>query len=1197
MEKFFSKLIALAVLLIMAPGAAVFAANDDGDPVEEEQTLQELLDSFQFGVDDYAYGTGPGYVGDETVYEEFYNIYSDAIQLAGSTTATDEEKAAMCTKLKEAKAKVEAAINPVVDGTYYIVTAYSVFAEKDTMAWFAPREGNYPGWKKKAANVTFMWNVKKLEDGNYSIQSLSTGQYVNHNDVIDGQETNMYMTDALETEQVFENISPNGQFNIHCLGANWTYNIQHHNSGNATNGPIGNWTDKNVSGEGAWRLIPVSEADRAAAEATRNRDLLEVGVNSFVEGDYTFGGDPGQYSKTAFEAVKAEVEASKKLLADEENVPTEETCKTALDKLNAAKAALDASLVEVTDGYYTISNNTYDAVANRGNTCQAWAAKNGYLYGFNWEVDNPMYIWKITKLANGNYSIQSNETGEFINSTDLFQQGASINLTKEHKTDQVIKRKKGEKFNIADATSVSKGFGYATGTDLIWIIASASASDLYLHKFTEEEVANLATAYAQRLRTDSLRNLITETSVRANSDSVYTIDMESPVATDASQLFITNQSTESSDLNNLIDKNFDTFCTSAWNNSTVGGTDFPDKFHAIRVDAGEGKTLPHNVGFHWRSRGSSWIAMYRPTDVKFYASTDGENWDYLGERKNPEAGFTTTAEEPEYTSTEPIVLNKPYRYINMEVIKTNTNDLGKYSKPFFQFSEFNAYPMNAEFNEKLNDPEILEAVKNLREAIAAAQGKVDNNNATSKDIADLREAYKNLLLVWKDTTDICNIYNKAKAFAPKVAVGEDPFCFPGDKVGDFEDALVEVDDAYPFEDISQREVARLDTLLTRAYNALINSMVGPDPNTWYFVTCADETAVDGSGNPVKGKYTYMGGYSASDGMGCVGLEGIDKDLRRVWKFEATGTPNVYNMICVANGWPINRGPVRLEAVGEGQFAIYTNADLNSAYYIQSNVLPGVPAMSGKEPVANGWGAWAMEVISPEMTRRITMKRDKVFAMVNPFDTEALPTAYTEGHDVKTYSVCGYEVGEDGKTISAINLTEFVPDEELGGIPAGTPFVMVADGDQEYDATTAVVVDLHPAHGGNVTHEAKMVNGLGGTFASWPFPSPLIYFIENVARVYTPTQGWTLDPLDAYVDQSKIVNDPNASIDKVIPVDTKYASVEIPNGIASLVNSNKAVVDVYTTDGVLVRKNVKVAEATKGLKKGVYIVGKNKVLVK
>ena len=97
--------------------------------------------------------------------------------MASSTTATDEEKAAMCVKLKEAKAKVEAAINPVTDGTYYIVTTYSAFADKDTMAWFAPYEGNYPGWKKKEPKVLFLWNVKKLDSGNYSIQSLATGQY------------------------------------------------------------------------------------------------------------------------------------------------------------------------------------------------------------------------------------------------------------------------------------------------------------------------------------------------------------------------------------------------------------------------------------------------------------------------------------------------------------------------------------------------------------------------------------------------------------------------------------------------------------------------------------------------------------------------------------------------------------------------------------------------------------------------------------------------------------------------------------------------------------------------------------------------------------------------------------------------------------------------------------------------------------
>ena len=107
---------------------------------------------------------------------------------------------------------------------------------------------------------------------------------------------------------------------------------------------------------------------------------------------------------------------------------------------------------------------------------------------------------------------------------------------------------------------------------------------------------------------------------------------------------------------------------------------------------------------------------------------------------------------------------------------------------------------------------------------------------------------------------------------------------------------------------------------------------------------------------------------------------------------------------------------------------------------------------------------------------------------------------------------------------------------------------------------------------------------------------MLYFEANVAKVHK-AHSWTLDIQDAYLDQTQIVNDPEASIDAVIPVDSSNGTVEIPNGIASLINSQKAIVNVYTTDGVLVKKNVKAVEATKGLKKGVYVVGKNKVLVK
>ena len=89
------------------------------------------------------------------------------------------------------------------------------------------------------------------------------------------------MSENFETAQVIQRIAPNGQFIIHSLGASWTYNVQGHGAGANTSGPIANWTDKGVSGEGAWRIVPVTDEQLAEAEASKGRDNLIIDLSKY----------------------------------------------------------------------------------------------------------------------------------------------------------------------------------------------------------------------------------------------------------------------------------------------------------------------------------------------------------------------------------------------------------------------------------------------------------------------------------------------------------------------------------------------------------------------------------------------------------------------------------------------------------------------------------------------------------------------------------------------------------------------------------------------------------------------------------------------------------------------------------------------------------------------------------------------------
>lgn len=88
--------------------------------------------------------------------------------------------------------------------------------------------------------------------------------------------------------------------------------------------------------------------------------------------------------------------------------------------------------------------------------------------------------------------------------------------------------------------------------------------------------------------------------------------------------------------------------------------------------------------------------------------------------------------------------------------------------------------------------------------------------------------------------------------------------------------------------------------------------------------------------------------------------------------------------------------------------------------------------------------------------------------------------------------------------------------------------------------------------------------------------------------------------DGSAYENLIDNDKNTifySIWNTVMADANTTTGILHNLKTVIAVKNSGYVNVYTLDGKLLKRNVHVSEATKGLRKGIYLIGKQKILVR
>jgi len=408
-------------------------------------------------------------------------------------------------------------------------------------------------------------------------------------------------------------------------------------------------------------------------------------------------------------------------------------------------------------------------------------------------------------------------------------------------------------------------------------------------------------------------------------------------------------------------------------------------------------------------------------------------------------------------------------------------------------------------------------------------------------------------------------------------------------------------------------------MITSGYDEFMSHVILPQPYVWYVIRSGvkSESYQYAINQPIflsstsTGSKLSIGGYPEggewSDVYAIWRLVPVEsnepvaegeeiKPWEQTFAIQSLGTGQYwgkYNGRGTANS-PVMESeptPYHIYFYGNGCFAMQQEGVEDPFDRIKADgtdkVICNYPANGGDqqswkfESVAeNGDGMVNINWFSANTTRIITL----------PFDLTGDNALKNLNDNIATYAVNSVtmdESAEGGEPSYTLTLTA---KEEF---EAGEPFIIETLAEPDANGNQPLWFSLPPEEADALVDTSAVdYNGLVGTLQGMTIKGQAsLYFLNSVLNVATDA-GYTLQGRDGYIDFTK-VKDLGGQIDKTITINGIINDIQN----VEIVEENSEFVDVYTIDGVLLKRNVKASEATDNLSKGIYIVGKKKVLVK